>query len=119
MKFSVLVAIVPDDLEAKAIDSAKAQGAVGMTLLNGRGIGGHERKSFFGLTYEGSQSVIVAVLEKRLSLRVLKALKELLEVDESGGKTSRGVVFTTGVEHIGGIDLSQVAQFEEQIKDEL
>ncbi|MEX0584896.1 MAG: transcriptional regulator [Natronospirillum sp.] len=119
MKFSVLVAIVPDDLEEAAIDAARSQGACGLTLLNGRGIGANERKSFFGLTYEGSQSVILAVLEKRLSLRVLKALQNLLEVDEDGGKDSRGMVFTTGIEHIGGIDLTQVAQFEEQIKDEL
>ena len=115
MKFSALVAIVPDDLEDRAIDAAKSEGACGMTLMSGRGIGTEERKSFFGLTYEGSQSVLIAVLERRLSLRVLKKLQALVTEDDN----SKGVVFTTPIDHIGGIDLSQVAQFEEQIKDEL
>ncbi|TGG91762.1 transcriptional regulator [Natronospirillum operosum] len=115
MKFSALVAIVPDDLEDRAIDTAKEEGACGMTLISGRGIGTEERKSFFGLTYEGSQSVLLAVLERRLSLRVLKRLQALLTEDG----TSKGVVFTSAIDHIGGIDLNQVAQFEEQIKDEL
>ncbi|MCH8551662.1 MAG: transcriptional regulator [Natronospirillum sp.] len=115
MKFSALVAIVPDDLEQEAIDAARSEGACGLTLLSGRGIGTEERKSFFGLTYEGSQSVLLAVLERRLSLRVLKALQALLTRDGS----TKGVVFTSAIDHIGGIDLSQVAQFEEQIKDEL
>lgn len=119
MKFSVLVAIVPDDLEDTAINKARAEGACGITLLNGRGIGVSERKSFFGLTYEGSQSVLLAVLEKRLSRRVLKALQNLIEFEDGDTKDSRGVVFTTSIEHIGGIDLTQVAQFEEQVKDEL
>lgn len=116
MKFSVLVAIVPDDLEDKAIEAARSEGACGMTIMSGRGIGNEERKSFFGLTYEGSQSVLLAVLERRLSLRVLKKLQQMLKKEEGD---SRGVVFTSAIEHIGGIDLSQVAQFEEQIKDEL
>ncbi len=115
MKFSALVAIVPDEMEQEAIDAARSEGACGLTLLSGRGIGTEERKSFFGLTYEGSQTVLLAVLERRLSLRVLKALQALLT--REGG--TKGVVFTTAIDHVGGIDLTQVAQFEEQIKDEL
>jgi len=115
MKFAVLVAIVAEDLEEKAIDSAKKAGAGGVTLLDARGIGAKEKKTFFGLTYEGSQSVLICVLEKKLSLRVMKALTVELEL----AKHSKGVVFTVPLDHIAGIDTSQIESFEERIKDEI
>lgn len=115
MKFSVLVAILAEDLEEKAIDVAKRSGAGGVTLLDARGIGAKEKKTFFGLTYEGSQSVLIFVLEKKLSLTVLKNLTHELELKTN----SRGVVFTIPLEHIAGIDMRQIQQFEEHIKDEI
>jgi nitrogen regulatory protein PII len=114
VKFSVLVAILAEDLEEQAIDVAKRAGAGGVTILDARGIGAQEKKTFFGLTYEGSQSVLVFVLEKKLSLAVLKNLAHELDLKN----TSRGVVFTLPLEHIAGIDTGQIQQFEAHIKDE-
>lgn len=115
MKFSVLVAILAEDLEEKAIDAARRAGAGGVTILDGRGIGAQEKKTFFGLTYEGSQSVLVFVLEKKLSLAVMKAMVSELDLR----KESRGVVFTIPLEHIAGIDTTQILQFEQRIRDDI
>ncbi|MBQ0743783.1 MAG: transcriptional regulator [Pseudomonas sp.] len=115
MKFSVLVAMLAEDLEEQAIESAKAAGAGGITILNGRGLGAEQKKTFFGLTYEGSQSVLILVLEKKLSLRVMKSLVKDLDLNNH----SRGVVFTLPLEHIAGIDHRQIAQFEQLIKNEI
>lgn len=115
MKFSVLVAILPDNLEDKAIDVARDAGAGGVTLLDARGIGNQQKKTFFGLTYEGAQSVLVFVLEKSISLAVMKALCRELGLKND----SSGVVFTLPLEHIAGIDLRQIERFEERIKDEI
>ncbi|MCL4757835.1 MAG: transcriptional regulator [Rhodocyclaceae bacterium] len=115
MKFSVLVAILAEDLEEKAIDAARRAGAGGVTILDGRGIGAQEKKTFFGLTYEGSQSVLVFVLEKKLSLAVMKAIVNELDLR----KESRGVVFTIPLEHIAGIDTTQILQFEQRIRDDI
>lgn len=115
MKFSVLVAMLAEDLEEQAIKSAKAAGAGGITILNGRGLGAEQKKTFFGLTYEGSQSVLILVLEKKLSLRVMKSLVKDLDLNNH----SRGVVFTLPLEHIAGIDHRQIAQFEQLIKNEI
>lgn len=46
MKFSVLVAMLAEDLEEQAIESAKAAGAGGITILNGRGLGAEPKKTF-------------------------------------------------------------------------
>ncbi|MEY6432597.1 P-II family nitrogen regulator [Thioalkalicoccus limnaeus] len=115
MKFAVLVAIVAEELEERAIDCAKQAGAGGVTLLDARGIGAKEKKTFFGLTYEGSQTVLICVLEKKLSLQVMKALTVELEL----AKHSKGVVFTVPLDHIAGIDTRQVKSFEEHIKGEI
>ena len=115
MKFSVLVAILAEDLEEQAIDVAKRAGAGGVTILDARGIGAKEKKTFFGLTYEGSQSVLIMVLEKKLSLTILKGISRELDLKN----TTRGVVFTLPLEHIAGIDIEQIHQFEEHIKDDI
>ncbi|MCC5809971.1 MAG: transcriptional regulator [Ectothiorhodospiraceae bacterium] len=115
MKFSALVAILAEDLEEQAIDVAKREGAGGVTILNARGIGAKEKKTFFGLTYEGSQSVLIFVLEKKLSLSVMKAISRELELVDH----TRGVVFSLPLEHIVGIDTGQISQFEERLRDDI
>merc|ERR1712138_301907 len=105
MKFSALVAIVPEDLEQECIAAARDCGAGGITVMSGRGISNTAKKTFFGLTYDGSQSVLLMVLEKSLSLDILKALQKILMPDHND---SQGLVFTLPLEHLGGIDMSQV-----------
>lgn len=116
MKFSVLVAIVPEDLEQESIDAARDLGAGGITVIPARGISNSVKKTFFGLTYDGSQSVLTMVLEKSLSLEVLKALQTILNPD---GEDSKGLVFTIGLEHLAGIDMTQVEKFEQHVKQSL
>lgn len=115
MRFSVLIAMLADDLEDKAINIAKRAGAGGVTIMDARGIGGEEKKTFFGLTYEGSQSVLLFVLERKLSLTVMKALTTELDL----ANHSKGVVFTVPLEHIAGIDTQQINSFQESIKDDI
>ncbi|GGE52742.1 hypothetical protein GCM10011533_01480 [Streptosporangium jomthongense] len=116
MKFSVLVAIVPEDQEQECIDTARETGAGGITVMSGRGISNTAKKTFFGFTYDGSQSVLLMVLEKSLSLQVLKAIQRLLMPAEHD---SQGLVFTLPLEHLGGIDVSQFQKFEQHLKDNL
>jgi len=115
MKFAALVAILAEDLEERAINSAKKAGAGGVTILDARGIGTKEKKTFFGLTYEGSQSVLLFVLEKQLSVKVLKQITRDLNLKSS----SKGVVFTLPLEHIAGIDMEQLERFESRIRDDI
>ena len=115
MKFSVLVAILAEEMEDDAIDIARKAGAGSVTLLNARGITADDKKTFFGLTYEGSQSVLMFVLEKKLSLQVLKALTRELDLDNN----PRGIAFTFPLEHLGGIDTRDVDQFAKHIEDEV
>lgn len=114
MKFSAIVVIAPDDLEEQAIAQAKQAGATGITILSGRGIGGENRKTFFGMTFEGSQSVLLMVVAKHLSLPILKKMRSLL-LDQGN---SRGIAFTVSIDHLTGLDMGQVMKFEQHLREQ-
>ncbi|HEX2247178.1 MAG TPA: transcriptional regulator [Arthrobacter sp.] len=114
MKFTAIVVIAPDHLEDQAIEHAQRAGATGVTILPGKGIGGESKRTFFGLTFEGSQSVLLMVVGSHLSTSILKELHTILVNDGH----SRGLAFSIPIEHLTGIDLRQVAKFEEHMRHE-
>ena len=113
MKFSLVIAIVETTIEDKAIHIAKANGAGGVTQMKGTGIGLNEKKTFFGLTYERPESVLLFLLEKKTSLKVMKALKNDLDLENTG----KGLVMTMPIEHLAGIPMKQIELFEKQLKE--
>ena len=114
MRFSVLVAVVPEEEENRAIDSAKRAGAGSVSIFRARGQGLEEQKTFFGLTYEGAESILLFVLERRLSVWVLKSLHTDLDL-----QNSNGYAFTFPVEHLAGINFKELSHFEESVKEEI
>lgn len=110
MKFTAVIVIAPDDLEDKVIDRAQRAGATGVTILPGKGIGGEARKTFFSLTFEGTQSVLLMVVGSHLTAPILKELHQVLVT----GTESRGLAFAVPIEHLTGIDMRQVVRFEER-----
>lgn len=111
MKFCAVVVIAPDEVEQAAIDKARSAGATGITILTGRGIGDESRKTFLGMTFEGNQSVLLMVVAKQLSQPILKAVRGVLMEDGN----SRGIAFSMGIDHLTGIDMSQVMKFEQHL----
>lgn len=114
MKFTAVVVIAPDDLEDTVIEQSQRAGATGVTILPGKGIGGEVKRTFFGLTFEGSQTVLLMVVGTHLATPILKVLHDVL-IDDGG---SRGIAFSIPIEHLTGIDMHQVARFEEHMRRE-
>lgn len=116
MKFTAVVGIVPEDMEQLCVDRARELGAGGITVIQGRGISNETRKTFFGFTYDGSQSVLLMVLERKLSLEILKAIEAILCNEKP--RDSRGLVFSVPLEHLRGMDMAQLHKFEQHLKDQ-
>jgi len=114
VKFTAIVVIAPNDLEDRVIEQAQQAGATGVTILQGKGIGGESRKTFFGLIFEGSQSVMLMVVGKHLTAPILKELHRVLVK----GTESRGLAFAVPIDHLTGIDPRQVVKFEESLRRE-
>ena len=113
MKFFTLVVITSTEYEDRLKDIAKKAGAGGGTVLSGRGSSSGEKKSFFALTFEGNQSVIIYILEEKLSRIVLKAINAEVEKTQT-----ECVAFTMPISHIVGLDRELIKKFEDSIKQE-
>jgi len=113
MKFTALVAIIDDKDEEKAIDVAKDAGAGGVTIIHGKNIGLEEKKIFFGLTLEENVSVLLFVLPRRLSMKVMKAIRIELDLDNA---QNAGLIFTLPLSHVAGLDTNELHKFEDNIK---
>src|SRR5690606_18395094 len=111
MRFVVVVAITPEDMEDQAVQRAQAEGATGVTVLSGKGLSAVARKSFFGLTFEGSQSVLVMVVARGVAMGILKALRELLKRNGD----SQVLSFRLQIEHVDDLYMKQVLTFYKRI----
>ena len=113
MKFTALVAIIEDKDEEAAIDVAKEAGAGGVTIIHGKNIGLEEKKVFFGLTLEENVSVLLFVLPRKLSMKVMKAIRVKFDLDNA---QNGGLVFTLPLSHVAGLDTNELHKFEDDIK---
>ena len=116
MKFTALVAIIEDKDEEAAIDVAKEAGAGGVTIIHGKNIGLEEKKVFFGLTLEENVSVLLFVLPRKLSMKVMKAIRTKFDLDNA---QNGGLVFTLPLSHVAGLDTNELHKFEDDIKSML
>ncbi len=114
MKFTALIAVIADKDEEAAIEVAKGHGAGSVTILHGKSIGLEEKKVFFGLTLEENVSALLFVLPRRLSMQVMKSLREEFDIDNP---ENAGFAFTLPLSHVAGLDNKELHKFEDDIKD--
>ncbi|MCD6258088.1 MAG: hypothetical protein J7J31_00635 [Helicobacteraceae bacterium] len=113
MKFVTLVVIIPSQDEDRFKKAAKEAGASGATVIQAKGSGVEEKKSFFSLTFEGNHTVLLYILEENMSRSILRALKALIEEEQGDG-----LAFTMPISSIVGLDKSLLSKFEKNIEDE-
>ena len=113
MKFIALVAIIQEKDEEAAIKVAKEAGAGSVTIVQGKNIGLEEKKVFFGLTLEENVSLLLFILPRKLSLKVMKALRETFDLDNH---ENSGIAFTMPLSHVAGLNTEELHQFEDDIK---
>lgn len=111
MKFKLILAAVNPNLTYDIIDIAKAQGATGATIIPGRGIGGEDKKTFFGLTIEGPTDVIIFMVEEHIASSIIKVLDE----EPTFQDFNAGIAFSIPIDQIAGIQ-SQIKKFKEKVQ---
>lgn len=113
MKFDIVIAIVPFEKEADAIDAVKKAGATGATVISAHGTGIKEAKTFFGLTVESKQSLILSVVERHIAQKIMKAVYDALDMKSPG----KGIVFSFQVEAVMGLESQLSVMRQEAIKE--
>ncbi len=113
MKFTALVAVIQDRDEEAAIEVAKKAGAGSVTILHGRTIGLKEKKVFFGLTLEENVSALLFILPRKLTMKVMRALRSEFDLDSHDNSS---FTFTFPLSHVTGLDTEELHKFEDDIK---
>jgi hypothetical protein len=113
MKFTALVAVIQDSDEEEAIKVAKEAGAGSVTIIHGKNVGLKEKKVFFGLTLEENVSALIFILPRKLSMKVMKALRVSFDLDNH---ENSGYAFTMPLSHVAGLDTQELHKFENEIK---
>jgi hypothetical protein len=113
MKFVALVVVTSSEYEDKFKSIAKKSGVGGATIFQAKGSGSSENKSFFSITFEGNQSVLLYILEEKLSKTLLKSIHT-----EITSNKSDCIAFTMPISHIVGLDREVLKKFENSIKNQ-
>jgi nitrogen regulatory protein P-II 1 len=112
MRFKVILAMVNDKYQDKVIESAKTAGATGVTILNARGEGIHQQKSFMGLTMEAQKDMLLFLVEDFIANNIMDAIYTAGHLSEHGN----GIAFTLSVDRAIGLE-SQMSTMEKDAKD--
>jgi len=104
MSATLLVAVVADNLEDQAIEIIRGEGPQGVTMIPARGLNFPEHVTFFGLTYHGLETMLLALVDETTASRLAERLNEELKLLEP----FQGLAFCISVSGTGGIDIGRV-----------
>jgi len=111
MRFKVILAMVKEEYQEEVIKSAKKAGATGVTILNARGEGIHEQKSFLGIKVEAQREVLLFLVEDFISDEIMDTISKAGNFLEHGG----GMAFSFAIDRAIGLE-SQIKSLEEDAK---
>ncbi len=112
MRFKVILALVNDDYQDEVIEAAKKAGATGVTILNARGEGIHEQKSFLGLSMEAQKDMLLFLVEDIISNDIMDAIYRAGCLE----KHANGIAFSWTVDRAIGLE-SQLPFLEKDAKE--
>lgn len=114
MRFKLIIAMVDDDKTDLTLDTARAEGATGCTVItNARGEGLEPQKTFLGLSVAGQRDVVLLLVEEHMSRQILEAIGKACQFEEQPGT---GVAFQIDIEDAIGLR-SQIKKIEEEIDE--
>ncbi len=98
-QYNLIMTVVSDGFSERVIQASKKAGAMGGTVLHGRGTEIHEDPKLFGLNIEPEKEVILTLIEKEKTEAVLDAIVQAGELTRPG----RGIASVLDVGRATGI----------------
>ncbi len=95
----LIVTIVKRGHADRIVKASKEAGAEGATVLYGRGTGIHEQKKLLGIAIEPEKDIILTVIQKDKTEKVLAAISRAGEMDRPG----TGIAFVIELKTVAGI----------------
>jgi hypothetical protein len=105
MTVSLLLAIVTDNVSEQALDIALREGIRGATILPASGISQSPVKTFFGLTFQASMSLLFWIADSETANRVAQALNRELDLESP----QQGLALTLPIDRLYGLAIPGVS----------
>ncbi len=113
MHFKMIIASVKSGLADTIVDAAKNAGATGATIVQGRGTGVREAKTFFGLALEAQTDIVLLLVEEHFVDKIL----DTIGISGKFHKPGTGIAFVLPVERVVGLE-SQFDKLKNKIENE-
>jgi nitrogen regulatory protein PII len=97
--FDLIVTIINRGFAEEVMSAAKAAGAEGGTIINGRGTGVHETATLFQIPIEPEKEIVLTLIDRQKTEKVLAAVTEAAQLNKPG----KGVAFVVQVAKTVGI----------------
>jgi len=104
---------VPSDKEAVVIEAARQEGATGVSILNTRGEGVEDKRTFFGLKLDTPYNCLIFLVNRMRSPKILRAIEEAGEMQKDGN----GLCFSVPVDEVSGLN-KQLKVLMEEVKED-
>lgn len=98
--YDLIVTIVNKAHSEVVVEASKKAGAEGGTIIFGRGTGVREQAKLFGITIEPEKELILTLIKKDLTEKVLESIVREGELNKPG----KGIAFVLEVEKVVGIN---------------
>lgn len=114
MQFKLIIVFVEDEKTDEIMEAARHAGATGATVINNaRGEGLKQTKTFFGLSLETQRDVVLLLVEKHLSRKILEEINRVGEFEEKPGT---GIAIQIDVEDAVGVS-EQIKKLTRKVED--
>lgn len=114
MQFKLIIVFVEDEKTDEIMEAARHAGATGATVINNaRGEGLKQTKTFFGLSLETQRDVVLLLVEKHLSRKILEEINRVGEFEEKPGT---GIAIQIDVEDAVGVS-EQIKKLTSKVED--
>lgn len=111
-KFELIIAIINRGFSEIVMDSARAKGATGGTILNARGTVVDEAQTIMGISIQPEKEVILILAKKEKRNDIMSAICQSAGLNTMG----KGIIFSMLVEDVLGISL-EMENFDEIIEN--
>ncbi|EOH88005.1 nitrogen regulatory protein P-II [Enterococcus pallens] len=99
LHLKMIVTIVDGGTGQDVVDFSKEAGAVGGTILHGRGSGVHDAGKFFGLDIQPEKDIVLTLVPAEMELTVMEAIGKGIKID----KPANGICFSVDIDKAMGI----------------
>ena len=95
----LIIAVVNQKFTDKVIDSSRAAGATGATILHTRSVGNRQAEQLIGTTFTQETDTVAFLTTYEYKAQIMEAIRETAGLKTEGG----AVIFTVPVDSLIGI----------------